>query len=59
MLWNPLMLEAQTKARIGLPTQTSEAQYGTQGRTFFRPALQLSRCYDNRISLYAFTCNIE
>lgn len=34
MLWNPLMLEAQTKTHIGLPTQTSEAQYGTQGRTF-------------------------
>ncbi len=28
------MLEAQTKTHIGLPTQTSEAQYGARGRTF-------------------------
>lgn len=34
MSWNPLMLEAQTKAHIGYPTQTSEAQYGARGRTF-------------------------
>lgn len=55
MSWIPLMLVAQTKAHIDLPTQASEAQHA-QGRTFWSLADVLTLGFPFTSS--SVTCNM-